>query len=571
MRKKLTASVFAAAAALAVTAQTAFAAVSFTAGEFESLSSFLLGAPGAVSTDVNGDGVCDTFDLVFLRRGAQSTGEFTEQTIPATEKNTKYTGRVLWKNDTAWLIHSGCATEFTVTGKSASVNITGDGSENNSSNSKPRYAVIVDGEIILDELLSVKDKTVELFSGETSRTATVKVIHLSEANNGAIGVRGITVNSDRPAPVTPLPKKDLTIEFIGDSITCAYGVEGKDQYEGFKTATENFMKSYAYLTAELLDADYSAVCFSGYGTTSGYTSSGTKNATSLVPPLYDSYGSSMTALQAEWDHSAHPVDAVFINLGTNDSGYVTKAADTRSAEYISDYAAFLRDVRADNPDAPIICTVGVMGCAEMYPYIEEAVKTAKEKYQVENVFTYLSPTHDYTNDGIGSDWHPSVITQQKNAALAASEICRALGIEYNDMSLNVAKDGTFRTVTDESANMSEYLNDWDKSYHVTTVAGGSSQDSIVTTLSPVRLKKDATYRISFSASANAGTEIPLKLASADGKEYFSDTLTGTGDKAPFSAEFTVTEADPAAVLSFMLGGTDSLRFSIYNMEITRIR
>ncbi len=571
MKKKLTASALAAATALAVTAQTAFAAVSFNAGELESLSSFLLGAPDSVSTDVNGDGVCDAFDLVFLRRGFQSTGEFTEQTIPATEENVKYTGRVLYRNDTAWLIHSGCATEFTVTGKSASVTIAGDGSQNNGENSRPRYAVIVDGEIILDELLSVKEKTVELFSGETSRTATVKVIHLSEANNGAIGVSGITVNSDKAAPAAPLPKKDLTIEFIGDSITCAYGVEGKDQYENFKTSTENFMKSYAYLTAELLDADYSAVCFSGYGTTSGYTSSGSKNASSLVPPLYDSYGSSAAALQAEWDHAAHPVDAVFINLGTNDSGYVSKDAATRSAEYISEYAAFLRDVRADNPDAPIICTVGIMGCEDMYPYIVEAAKTAKEKYQVENVYTYLSPTHDYTNDGIGSDWHPSVTTQKKNAALAASEICKALGIEYNDMSLNVAKEASFRTVTDASANMSEYLNDWDKSYHVTTVAGGSSQDSIVTMLSPVRLRKDATYRISFSASANAGTEIPFRLMSDDGKEYFSDTLTGTGDKAPFSAEFTMTDNDPEAVLSFMLGGTDSLRFSIYSMEITRIK
>ena len=568
MKKRITAPVFAAAAALAVTVQTAFAAVSFTAGELESLSSFLLGAPDAVSTDVNGDGVCDAFDLVFMRRGLQSTGEFTESVLPATAEYVKHTGRVFLNDTAAWLEQSGCAAEFSVTGRSASVTIVGDGTQNNGVN-KPRYGVIVDGEIILDELLSEKEKTVELFSGDTNRTATVKVIQLSEANNGCVGVKSINVCSDVPVPVSPLPKKELLIEFIGDSITCAYGVEGKDQYESFRTSTENFMKSYAYLTAELLDADYSAVCFSGYGTTSGYTSNGTKNSGSLVQNLYGLYGSTRTGIKAEWTFPEEP-DVVFINLGTNDSGYVSKDPAARSEEYISDYVEFLAAVHEHYPSAAIVCTVGIMGCEDMYPYIQEAVSRFSTKYHHDRIFTYLSPTQNYTEDGIGSDWHPSEITQRKNAALAASEICKALGIEYNDMSLNVAGDGTFATAADASANMSEYLNTWDKSYHVTTVTGGSSQDSIVTTLSPVRLRRGGVSRISFTASADTGKEIPVRLASADGKEYFSDTVTGSGDKAPYSAEFTAEADDREAVLSFMLGGTDSLKFSIYNTEITRI-
>ena len=45
-------------------------------------------------------------------------------------------------------------------------------------------------------------------------------------------------------------KKKLSIEIIGDSITAAYGVEGLNQYENFKTTTENFSKYYAYLTVK---------------------------------------------------------------------------------------------------------------------------------------------------------------------------------------------------------------------------------------------------------------------------------------------------------------------------------
>ena len=123
--------------------------------------------------------------------------------------------------------------------------------------------------------MTEKEKTVSLFSGDSARLAKVKVIHLSEANNGAVGVSAIKVNSDVKAPVNPTPESDLRIEFIGDSITCGYGVEGKTAYEGFKTTTENFMKSYAYLTAQKLGAEYSAVCYSGHGIISGYSNDGT--------------------------------------------------------------------------------------------------------------------------------------------------------------------------------------------------------------------------------------------------------------------------------------------------------
>ena len=103
--------------------------------------------------------------------------------------------------------------------------------------------------------------------------------------NGAVGVKDISAVSDRSDAVIPEKEKALSIEFIGDSITCAYGVEGSNSYEPFRTTTENFMKSYAYLTAQKLDADYSAVSYSGYGVLSGYTS-GDINTDSLIPDCY---------------------------------------------------------------------------------------------------------------------------------------------------------------------------------------------------------------------------------------------------------------------------------------------
>ena len=276
------------------------------------------------------------------------TGEFKESELKATEENVRYIGRNLEQNGTAWLVQSGSAVEFTVNAKSAEVTITGDSGINNGPEYAPRYAVLIDGEIIADEIMTDKTRTIELFSGEASRTATVKVIHLSEANQGAVGVTGIKVDSDSPSPVVPTPEKDLRIEFIGDSITCAYGVEGASQNESFKTTTENFMKSYADLTAQKLDADYSAVCYSGHGIISGYTS-GDKNTDSLVPPFYELVGKPAD-YQQPWDFSAKPNDVVVINLGTNDSTYIDKDFENRAPEFTEAYEDFLGQIR-NNPDA----------------------------------------------------------------------------------------------------------------------------------------------------------------------------------------------------------------------------
>ena len=552
----------------ALTGMTAFAAGKYSAADLRSLNDLLLGkTTTAEYNDVNSDGVLNVFDLVAMRQAMLSTGEFTESTVAPSEDNVKFIGRNIFKDGKTALIQSGAAVEFTVTGKSAEIQILGDGSEKNGETSRPRYAVIVDGEIVLDELLSVSEKSVELFKGTENRTATVKVIHLSEANNGAVCVGGITVDSDSPSPVVPTPEKDLLIEFIGDSITCAYGVEGKDQYENFKTSTENFMKSYAYLTAEKLGADYSAVCYSGYGIISGYTSSGDKNTDSLVPPLYDYCGPNK--YKEVWDPSQRPADVVVINLGTNDSGYIDKDFEKRSPEYVEGYEDFLGAIRKKNPDAQIICTLGTMGCTDEYPLIEKAVANFKKATGDTKVTAYQSATQN-TADGLGSDWHPSAVTHQNSAYVLADKICQALGIESDQYGIDVAADAKYSVVTDSSANMSDYFSDWDRSYHITTVKGGDSADSIAAHVSGIGLKKDGKYRLQFQFEAPEGVTVPLKVQTADGKTLiFDDEIKGKGTKSAYSAEFTASIAGDSEIVLTM-GGIDNLRLSIYELKMVRI-
>ena len=418
--------------------------------------------------------------------------------------------------------------------------------------------------------MTEKEKTVSLFSGDSARLAKVKVIHLSEANNGAVGVSAIKVNSDVKAPVNPTPESDLRIEFIGDSITCGYGVEGETAYEGFKTTTENFMKSYAYLTAQKLGAEYSAVCYSGHGIISGYSNDGTINADSLVPPYYEQY-SKKSDYSEKWDFENAPNDVVVINLGTNDSSYI-KGDTERSETYAEQYAEFLKTVRSCNPDAYIICTLGTMGGEELYPYIQKAIEQFQSETGDERITSYLSTVQDFNADGVGSDWHPSAKTQQKSAYVLADQICQALGIESDQIGLDAAANAEYSINIDKEsgANAATYFSDYDKSYWVNIVTGGTSPESVEILVSGISLKKDGQYHLSFSCTAPEGTEIPIAVTDSDGKTvYFSDTFKSNGEKTPFEADLTVPVSDPSAVFSMKIGGSDYLSYTLYGLRMEK--
>lgn len=546
-------------------------AVSYSAGDLKNLGDALLGKGEITSgMDLTGDNVVDVFDLVAMRQQFISTGEFKEMTFSATQENVKYTGRNYYDGKTAWLVQSGSAVEFTVSAKSAEVTIAGDYSINNDEKYRSRYAVIVDGEIITDDVMSEKSKTIELFKGEKSRTAEVKIIHLSEANNGTIGVSEIKVNSDSPVPVVPAREKELSIEFIGDSITCAYGVEGKSASDQYTTKTENFMKSYAYLTAEKLGADYSAVSYSGHGIISGYSNDGKRNTDNLVPPYYKNCGN-LSNYAEPWDFTENPNDVVVINLGTNDYSYVSKDFDTRSQEFVDGYEDFLETIRECNPDAYIICTFGIMGGQEMYPLIEQAVEDFSKKTGDDKITVFQSPMQNMA-DGYGADYHPSEITQQKNAYILADKICNAIGMESDQIGLDVAENAEYNLVFDKStnANASPYFSEYDKSYWINMVNGGTSDDSIEAVVSGINLKKNGKYLLTFNITTTDGEEIPVIIRNSGKSEtYFSDIFTGAGEKTPYSAEITIDEDCSDAEIVFQVGGTDYYNVTLYNLRLEK--
>ncbi len=340
--------------------------------------------------------------------------------------NVRLIGRTLTENDTLWLAQSASGIEFTCTGTHATVDIKGDGAALGNVDSRARFAVYIDGERVLDEMIDSAEKTYDLFKSETEKEVTVKILKLSESANSTFGISGITVEGGDK--VAPTPAKDMKIEFIGDSITCAYGVDDEVKEHHFSTTTEDATKSYAYKTAQILGADYSLVSYSGFGIISGYTTKD-KNTGSLLPPVYEQFaktwGSSGSYFDetTPWDFGSFVPDYIVINLGTNDYSY-TGGKKEKKEEFIEGYKEFLKTVRKDNPDSFIICSLGIMG-ANLFTSIEKAVAAYTEETGDTNLTTFRFEQQNGDKNGIAADWHPAEGSHQ-DAAEALSEFIKSL-------------------------------------------------------------------------------------------------------------------------------------------------
>lgn len=229
---------------------------------------------------------------------------------------------------------------------------------------QPRFAIYADGNLIVDECVDYYERTYRIDTSYEGTTITL--IKLSEAMYSSFAVSGIASYSMED--IFPIEDNELKIEFIGDSITCGYGIDA-GAYGSFSTETENFSKSYAYFTAQNLNADYSAICFSGYGVVSGYTENGYKTD-KLVMNEYDK-ACIIEGSEYFWDFSKNKTDLVIVNLGTNDASYCADSYSGR-LEFIAAYVNLIKTVREKNPTAFILCILGDMNNS-LFSSIENAV------------------------------------------------------------------------------------------------------------------------------------------------------------------------------------------------------
>lgn len=201
----------------------------------------------------------------------------------------------------------------------------------------------------------------------------------------------------------PVEEPKLRIEFIGDSITNGVGAlneNGKLSYP----REANCHSSYSGKTAAKLGAEANIIAVSGWG-----ISKGSVSMTDVIPSIYKSY-SPFEGSGSDWDFSAFCPDVIVLALGANDAG-------ANIYKFRAESVAFLQQIRACNPDVPIIWMYGMIGNS-----LGDAVKQAITESGLDGV-TYL----EVPMNNSGTDGHPTEKAQDEYTDLLVEAIKSAVG------------------------------------------------------------------------------------------------------------------------------------------------
>jgi len=264
-------------------------------------------------------------------------------------------------------------------------------------------------------ILENDETNVSLFESSEEKVVVVKVIKISEVNFGAAGIKNIAIDGNQIKKEKCFTETKK-IEYIGDSITCGYGIEGVWEKDTYTTKQQRADKSYAFLTAQKLSAEFMMCSWSGIGIISKYVdpSINIPDVEVVMPsiwPYTDKSFSLRKKIEPEvWDSNKYSPDILIINLGTNDASFV-RGVEERRIAYVSGMRQLIEAVHRRSPKAKICCCLGVMG-QDLCDSMEEALKLFKNDFPSVETKYVKFPVQD-EKDGIAADWHPSAVTHEK--------------------------------------------------------------------------------------------------------------------------------------------------------------
>lgn len=299
---------------------------------------------------------------------------------------------------------SGITVDWSAAGIEFNAECFGDISVTVSSTKSTYFAAYINGEKV-DKLFLAGEgtNTLKIAEGLDYGVYTVKLLkcaNVVQANCIAESIKLDGKLLDAPAD------KELLIEFIGDSITCGYGVIEGATSDSANVGTYKYCdatSAFAYLTAEKLDADWRIEGVSGAGMVSGYTSY-------TVPEIYYTHTWTRNKTK-QYDFASERVpDVIVINLGTNDQSKSSNAEAFKTA--VKTFVTTIREKYGK--DIPIVWAYGMMN---------DAMNT-----HVKSVFESLGGaangyyTLKLTQNKKGGNGHPNAAGQIK----AAEELTKFL-------------------------------------------------------------------------------------------------------------------------------------------------
>ncbi|MCW5941929.1 MAG: hypothetical protein KIS66_06840 [Fimbriimonadaceae bacterium] len=303
--------------------------------------------------------------------------------------------------------------EVRVRGQRLEVDVTEDGDD--------RYQVEVDGQPTQVARLSKGDGTIAVDLASPKRAVTVRLVKRTEPFVGSTVFRTLRVFGGGFGKPTP-PKN--RVEFIGDSISCGFGLEGANEREPFSNETENAYLSYGAQTARAVGAEVAVVAWSGRKL---WPDNG-------IPEIY---GLSVpTDPESAYDFKTPAPEAVVINLGTNDFGQ----ANPEEGSWTRAYEEFIARLRTRYPRATIYAATGSM-MTDTWPPKNKALSTIKG--YLDRMVARLRAKGDrrvqridfepqLASDGYGSAWHPNAVTHHKMALKMTAALRKDLPKVFGD-------------------------------------------------------------------------------------------------------------------------------------------
>ena len=308
------------------------------------------------------------------------------------------TGRILCKDGKLILGYTNSSVEMIVQGTALSVEFeTGENEPVN----QPGLRIYVDDVPVKEIVLAEKYEKLEVATFDEG-IHRVRIVKITEASMSYVSINMLQVEGK----LLPVQKDDTKPKalFIGDSITCGFGVLGEPEQD-FSLRLEDGEKCYASFLAKKCDWEAEWLSVSGYGMFVEYTG----DRVNVLPNLYP-YTNYFYDKETREDATRFVPDYIFINLGTNDSGHLNEKCVAEG--FRSEYESFLYTLRMSYEKASIICMIGTLA-PDVYPIIEEVVEKVKSQ-GFRNIYALKLPFHDVERDGIACG-HPTEATHKKDA------------------------------------------------------------------------------------------------------------------------------------------------------------
>ncbi|KAK6532134.1 hypothetical protein TWF694_003294 [Orbilia ellipsospora] len=253
-----------------------------------------------------------------------------------------------------------------------------------------------------------------------SGTHTVEIRKRSDAYYGSVYLGDVT--TDGYIVNTAPPSK--RIEIVGDSISVGYGLDGVLGCTN-SAALEDNPLTYGAVAAGILGVDYSVVAWSGKGIIRNYADDGQP----LMPELYTRWGANDVDNTYTYPAALAP-QAVVINLGTNDFGYLGARDPVNVTAYTNAIISFGQTLQSHYPGVSIFLMSSPM-LSDTYPTAADAQHTT-ESNALKTAATALGSKAyfvDWPTQGsdVGCDYHPVASTHAAEATVLAAAIKSALG------------------------------------------------------------------------------------------------------------------------------------------------